>query len=343
MRAVAAIAGIVLVLTTWHSVLRTVFIPRYHTSCAARWTVRLTVAAVSGAARLLPPTRRESLLGLAAPLALFLIAGCWLVGVLPGFALLGWGLAGMTGSAHGLADFFTLRPASGAGAAAFLLGGLAWLSTALLLAAFTTHLGRVTDAYSRRERAVTKLAAQAARPPDAEIVTADYLRTGSLEHLGTMLGQWAEWMADIESTHQGYPALVYYRQAGRLCWIKAAVIMLDCAALVQACASDWAPPDTGALLAVGCRSIQGIAGQLGIDLPQVPMSFHGRETSLFATAVARVQAAGLPMRVSEESANAEFHRLRTEYAPYASALAERLHCDLAPAERATPRGNDHDS
>ncbi len=340
MRVVAAIAGVALILAVWHSVLQTVFVPRYRSSLVARWTTKLTMAAVSGAARALPPVLRKRLLGLSAPLALFLIASCWLVVGLAGFALLGSSLAGMPWSARGLASFFLLQPASGLeGATGLLLGAVAVLSTALVLGAFITHLVRVTEAYSRRERMLIMLAAQAARPPDAEIVLASYLRTGTRDHLGTMLGQWAGWMADLEGTHRGYPALVHYRQAGELCWVKAAVILLDCAALIQACAPGWAPPDTDVLLTVGCRCLQGIARQLGVSLPPVPVSFHGRETSPFNGAIAKMREVGLPLHVSEESAHAEFHRLRVQYAPFANAVAERLHCDLAAEAGDSHGGN----
>lgn len=340
MRVVAAIAGAALILAAWHSVLQTVFVPRYRSSLVARWTTRLVMAAVSGGARALPHGWRERLFWLSAPLALFVIASCWLVAGLAGFALLGSGLTDMAWSARGLTDFFLLRLASGPeGVASLLLGAGAVLSTALVLGAFITHLVRVTEAYSRRERMVIRLAAQATRPPDAEIMLASYLRTGTRDHLGTMLGQWAGWMADLEGTHQAYPSLVYYRQAGGLCWVKATVIMLDCAALIRACAPDWAPPDTGVLLTVGCRCLQGIAGQMGISLPRVPVSFHGRETAPFKGAIAKVREVGLPLDVSEESAHAEFHRLRIQYAPFANAVAERLHCDLAPEEGASHGGN----
>ncbi len=351
MRPVAGIAGAILVLVTWLSVLRTVFIPHYRGSLAARCAVTLVTAALYRAGSVLPHRARERLLGLCAPLTLFLVVLVWLCMALTGFALLAWGAAQMTWSVRGLADFFFLRQATTptgrsaampVSAAGLVLAMLALLSSTLLLAAFTTHLVRVTEAYSRRERPVIRLSAQAARMPDAEVVMASYLRSESRDQLGALFGEWTGWLADVEGTHLAYPALVHYRRAGDLCWIKAAVIALDCAALIQACVPDWAPPDTGALLAAGCRCLQGIAAQLSVNLPRVSVSHHGREACSFNGTFAKMRDAGLPLVRGEAEAQAAFQRLRVEYAPYANAIADRLCCDLAESKGITLEENDED-
>lgn len=340
MKVVAIIAGTVLVLASWLSVSRTIFIPRYGSSLAARVTTR-TIAAIvdaiagrlrGGAGHGLRCCARRRLLELAAPLTLFVLGWVWLIGAFAGFVLLAWGSSAARFSSGALAGFFFLRQEVPQNPAAIPLGAVALLSTALLLVAFTLHLMRITDAYSRRERQVIWLAAQATHPPDAETLIASYLRTGSADHFGGMLGEWARWLADIEGTHLGYPVLVRYRQAGDLSWIRAAVIVLDCAALTEACAPDLAPPDTTALLAAGCRCLQRIAAQLGVRLPEIVVSYHGRETSPFTGTIAKVRDAGLPLTLTESEAQEVFQRLRVQYAPYADAIAERLSCDLAPEE-----------
>lgn len=336
MKVFVTILGAVLVLAAWQSVMRTVLVPCYRSSLAARSTTRIVATLVSGVARGLRPAGKEGLLGLVTPVTLFALPTIWLVATLAGFALIAWGSSQVGLGASALASFFLLRQAHGSngsiGSVAIPLAALAWLSSALVLTAFTTYLIRVTDAYSRRERRVIRLAAQATRPPDAETLIASYLRTGSRDHLGSMLGGWAEWLADVEGTHLGYPPLLHYRPAGELGWVKAAMIVLDCAALTQACAPDWAPPDTSAVLAAGCQCLQGIAANLGIELPPVPASHHGRETSPFDGTIAKVRDAGLPLELSEDQAQASFQRIRVQYAPFANAIAERLFCDFAAKE-----------
>jgi hypothetical protein len=318
MRALATVAGIALVLVTWLSVSRTVFTPGRRSSLMARLTARLTAEVVFGAARRLASGARERLLALCSPTVLFGMAAIWLAANLAGFALLTWGSTGVTLSVHALT-----------GSSAAPVAAIACLSTVLLVTALITHLVRVTDAYSRRERLVTRLAAQASRPPDAESLIADYLRAGSRDHLGAMFGQWAGWLADTQVTHLGYPVLAYYRSV-ELCWTKAALIVLDCAALTQSCAPDWAPPDTGPLLSAGSRCLQGIASRLGIKLPRVQVSYQGREACPFDGTISKVRQAGLPMETDEDTAQAEFQRLRVQYAPFANAIVERLLCDLEP-------------
>jgi len=333
-KVIAIIAGVSLVTAAWLSVLRTVFTPRYSSSLAARITTRTVAAAVSGAAGHLPSRARRSLLELGAPLTLFSLVWVWLLGTIAGFVLLAWGSSAAGFGSRALAGFFLLRQASGAsGPAAVPLGAVAWLSTALLLAAFGVHLIRVTDAYSRRERPVIRLAAQATQPPDAETLIAGYLRMGSPDYLGAMLGEWAHWLADIQGTHLGYPVLIRYRQAGNLSWIRAAVIVMDCAALIHACAPEWAPPESDAVLAAGRRCLQGIAAHMDIHLPEIQVSLHGRETSPFHGTMAQVRASGVPLGQSEAAAQVVFQRLRVQYAPYANAIAERLCCDLGAEER----------
>jgi hypothetical protein len=339
MRTVVAIVGVALVLMSWLSVSRTVFTPRRRSSLVARLTARLTARVVFGTARKLSSFDgvRERLLALCSPVTLFEMAVIWLGASLAGFALLAWGSAGVALSVHGLVGLFLLRPAvDGSGAAvsqpaspAAVIAAVAWLSAVLMLAAFVTHLVRVTDAYGRRERPCIRLAAQATCPPDAESLIVDYLRGGSRDHLGMMFGDWAGWLADTQATHLGYPVLAYYRSID-LCWTKAALIILDCAALTQACAPEWAPPDTVPLLSAGSKSLQGIAAQLGISLPRIPVSYHGREEYPFNGTIGKVRKAGLPMETDEDSAQAEFQRLRVQYAPFANAIVEHLLCDLEP-------------
>jgi hypothetical protein len=307
-----------LVLAVWLSVLRTVFTPRQQPARAARWVVRWLAGGILAVSRRLPEQSRERVLDLCAPLCLFAIATCWLTGVVLGFALLAWSVDDVPFRSSALTDFFLL------GSAGSPLAAIAWLSTALLLAAFTTHLVRFTGAYSRRERLVAQLAGQAARPSDAEEVLADYMRVGSREHLDSMFAEWSGWLADIWCTHVGYPALTFARPASELCWISAATIVLDAAALTQAVAPDWAPPHTRALLNTGTNCLQRLAAQVGVAPPPVSVSLQGREGNGFAGTVRLAVDAGLPQERDERMAWDVFQSLRTQYAPYAAGIAGRL-------------------
>lgn len=317
MRVVAAAVGIVLILAAWLSVLRTVFTPKEQASLMARWTTRVVGHTMLAIARRLPKPARECFLGYASPLMLLIMAALWLVADVAGFALLAWGLSGIPLGAQALGDFFFLRSADPA------LAAVAWLSTTLLLTTFAMHLVRVTSAYSRRERLIGRLSAQATHSPDAETVFAEYAR-GSHDQLGALFGEWSNWLADLQATHLAYPALVYYRSAGEVCWAGAVQIMLDCAALAESCAPGWAPPQTSPLLTVGERCLPRVAARLGIALPPVTASFQGREMYPFSRSLAQIRQAGLPIEVDDEHAQLAFQKLRVRYAPFATAICERL-------------------
>jgi hypothetical protein len=316
--AILAIVGGALVLVDWLSVLRTVFIPRQRSSLTARsvvWVITTTSLRIAPA---LPRRARERLLDLGAPVALFAMAACWLVGVVAGFVLMASGIYDVPFRSGAVSGFFLL-PSPGEP-----LVLVAILSTGLLMAAVTTHLVRYTGAYSRRERLVAQLAGQAARPPDAEALLADYVRAGSRDRLDHLFAEWAGWLADVWCTHVGYPALTFARPANSLCWIRAAVIVLDAAGLTLAVAPDWAPPATRSVIRTGSRCLQQLAKQVGVTPASAPVSLHGREERSFSDTVQLMTAAGLPEQRDEQKAWDAFQDLRVHYAPYAAGIATHL-------------------
>ncbi|PPK65448.1 hypothetical protein V5P93_005773 [Actinokineospora auranticolor] len=321
--AVCAVAGALLVVLVWLSVLRTVFIPRFTPTRTAKWSSRLVTGACTALARRLPRRAGERVMEYAAPLALFTMAACWLVIGSLGFFLLGTAVHGSVLELGEYARMLVLRARDDAVTA---LAPAIWLSTLLISAAFTVHLLRFTDAYSRRERLVTSLASRAREPLDAEQLLATHARGGSRDGLDRQFKDWLDWLADVHATHSGYPALVHYRSVCGLTWVRAAVIMLDAAALVAAVAPTWAPPHTSPLLHRGRACLQDLAGDLGSPLPAVlaPVSLQGREERAFGETVALMVDAGLPAERDPDQAWWAFQCERGRYAPFADALGHRL-------------------
>lgn len=313
-----AALGAVLVLVTWTSVIRTIFTPRQHSSLVARWTVRLTAAVIRAPARLVHNGHRERILDYCAPASLLVMLLVWLASASAGFAMLRWGTEGSSVSGDLVAGFF--QP--GAGGA--VLVAVAVLSTGLMFTTFSMHLMRVLSAYGRREHPVARLAAQATDTPDAEVVLAEYLRTGSRDHLDTMFAEWSAWLADLQTTHLSYPAMPYLRPHGTLCWAKAAMIVLDCAAITEATAPSWAPPNARPLLNIGSYCLPRLAMQLGENESRSPVSYHGREMRPFGDTFRLAIKAGLPPERNEDAAEMAFLNIRINYAPYVIAIAERL-------------------
>lgn len=314
----AAAVGAALVLITWLSVIRTVYAPRQRSSVAARTTVQIVAAVVLRAARLARPDARERLMDFCAPVSLLLMGAVWGAAFIAGFALLAYGTAGIPFSGLSLERFVTLS--SGAG----VLAAVATVSCLLLLASFTAHVVDIMAAYGRRDRPVEQLAARVTQTPDAELVLTDYLQTGSRDHLDTMFADWSAWLADVQSTHLSFPSMPYLRPVGSLCWAKAALIVLDCAAITEAVAPHWAPPNTRPLLDIGGKCLPRLAMELGEQKTRSPISFHGREARDFRETFRTVVKAGLPSECDEETAERAFLDIRLEYAPYVISIAERL-------------------
>ena len=314
--------GVALVVTTWLSVLRTVFVPRSRSSLLMRTVVGGTWWAGSGLAHRLPRTAGERVMELCAPLALYVAGACWLAATFTGFALTAPALAGVPFTPAGMTGFlFTAN----------VLAVMAWVSAALVLSSFVLHLFRVTSAYSRRELVVARMSIRAATVTEAEQILAEHLRLGSRDHLDRLFAQWTEWLADIRATHTGYPALTIYRPATDLCWLDAAVLVLDAAALTEAVAPQWAPPSTRSVLEAGAECFPALARQVGVRLPRPVVSLEGREERDFDLTMKVAVDAGLPEELDSREAWPVFQDWRTRYAPYAMAMNLRL-CYPSPAE-----------
>jgi len=321
-----AVGGGALTAVSWLSVARAVFTQGQAPPRTARWSIRLTAAVLTPVAARLARARRERLLALCAPLALFIMFGVWFAGTTTGFVLLAISAGAIRPDAADLGRLLAFE-LDGPGN---LFAVAAAVSCAVLVGVFAVYLIRLAAAYSRREALVARLSAQAAAPSDAERVIATYVRCNSRDQLDTWFGEWADWLADLRCTHVGLPALAYFRAAGDLSWLAAAVIALDAAALVEATAPDWAPPNTQVLLKTGASCLPRITVGMGIDVPPSVVSLHGREQCGFTDTIKLTEIAGLPTARTQRVAWKVFQQERTRYAPYAAAVAMRLQYGLDP-------------
>jgi hypothetical protein len=316
---ILATAGLTLLIVVWLSVVRTVFIPRQTSSRAARWTVRALAAISFAVARRLPGRAAGRLLDFSAPLSLFVVMAWWLLGVGLGYSL----LAGTVTDAP-----WARLPGSDTDGYGTGLRFAAWLSFVFVVAASIMYLNRYSDAYARRERPVFRLAVTLPRLADADVALAAWLKSTSRDRVAGNLAMWADWFADIHSTHLSVPALLYSRPAGTLSWPKAAIVAMDAAALVEAVAPNRTPYQARMLLTSGSSCVKRLAAQIGIVLPAATVSLQGREERTFNDTVRLIVSAGLSEERDRHETWASFQRLRSEYAPYAAAIDYRLMHDI---------------
>lgn len=315
--AAAAVTGTAILILVWLSVLRTVFIPRERSSRAARWTVRALITLARTVIHLLPRRIASPMVDFCAPLSLFIVATIWLLGTATGF-----GLIALAAGAGPASPFPSLTNQGFAGA----LTIATLVSMALVFGAFWTHLNRFAEAYERRERQIVRLAQEMPNP------TGDHLLTVCLhgtprDQIDHRFQEWASWFADLRMTHLSFPALMFARPSGRLSWPSAAIVAMDVAALIKAVAPTWAPGQTRYMLESGSTCVQHLTGWLGITLPVAPLSFQGREELIFNESVRVVTDAGLDEERDRTETWADFQRIRSRYAPYATAISYRLMYD----------------
>lgn len=198
------------------------------------------------------------------------------------------------------------------------------MSGFLVLVAFVAYLVHFMDAYRRRERMIIRSAKQVHRVTDADHLLADFLRNGSKDSLDTCFAKWADWLADIHDSHASYPGLVYLRSSGTQCWAKTALIVMDAAALVEAVAPRWAPLHTRVLLDVGSACLQDVAKHVGVVLPVMTVSLHGREERAFGDTMRLATDSGLPAERDVNWARTAFQEIRVRYAPQAVLIGSRL-------------------
>jgi hypothetical protein len=281
---------------------------------------------------------RARLLELVAPLAFLGVVTCWLVLLAVGFALLAVAVAGIRPEFAQVLGFFLFTLVGGSGPLAQLLALAWWFCVAIVvLLSSAVYLIKIGGAYGHREQLVARMAGQALRPTDAEQVLATYLRSGTAMDLDAVLAEWTSWLAEVNRTHSAYPVLVVTRSTSDLCWLHAAMIMLDAAAIVEAVAPGWAPPHTRALLRIGSACLQRIARQARIQVRAGQVSLHGREEHGFTDTLLVALAAGMPVERSPRQAWVSFQGWRREYAPHAAAIALRVLCgDNDPLECPEP-------
>jgi hypothetical protein len=325
--------GAVLLAGVGTSVSRTVLVPRDRSSWLMRGALRVVLA--SGRSLLRRPLgrrQRPALLDLVLPVTLFVTLAGWLLGLVAGFFLLSLA-AGVPADADGLAGTFLFEQGAGTDSVGRVVGLAAWGTAGLVIALWAACLPAIASAYGRRERLVRRLSSQALLPPDAENLLAAYVPDESGLSFNSLLAEWDAWFNDVRTTHAAYPALVAAPPTGKLCWLKAMVIMLDTAAVVEAVAPTRAVPYARALLQSGTACLSELVGQVRVVVPPMEVSLHGREEYCFPVTVERALQAGLPAERDSHRAREAFQSWRRRYAPHASAIAAYLKYESPPDDR----------
>lgn len=331
----AFVAGMVAVVATLGSAVRTVILPRgipaklaSSVFIAMRSLYRLRLRRSSSY------ERRDRTMATYAPLSLLALAMIWLTIVVLGYTAMFWSLGG------------SLRHAlSASGSSVLTLGFerppdlpalLLTLSEAVLgltlLALLISYLPSLHGAFSRREEAVALLEVRAGAPPSGVTMIERYALIGWIGGLESLWKQWESWFAQIEETHTSFPALVFFRspQPGRS-WVTAAGAVLDGAALAVS-SIERRDPDAQLCLRGGFLALRRVADFF--DVPYDPDPQPGDPISItreeFDEAFDRLAAADLPMKADRDEAWRDFSGWRVNYDLVLLTLASLTDAPYAP-------------
>jgi hypothetical protein len=329
-------AGIVLLLVTASSVIKTLLIPRAARTAlgsALGWLVRGAFGKIT--ARTEDLRHRERILAASGPAWLISLLVCWLACLLLGYALLLWPLnhhtfpLSLEESGSSLFTLGFVRPyGTGPTGVVFLAGASGLALVALLIA----YLPVLYAAFNRREISVTMLEALAGSPPWGPELLARQALIGDEAYLPKVYERWTEWAADLAESHTNYRTLVFFRSPDpQTSWLLGLLAVLDAAALHLSLNPGTAPPEARPLLRVGYITLRKLARSLGLAVtddphPEDPLVLTRAE---FDTAVDRMRRAGWVFEREPDEAWPHFHGWRVNYEGAAYALARLL--DVPPA------------
>ena len=346
-RWLAAVAGGLLVLTAWGSVIGTLIVPRPVGSRLTRWVDRLVNGAFGLVTRSIADYRRRDRVLVRQAAAILLVQlAAWLGVAFLGFGLLLWPLVpGGLGSAFVVAgsSLFTLgfrEPAGAPSAIVFVAAATGLVIVTLQIA----YLPTLYAAFNRRETEVTLLNARAGVPSwGPELLARTHYALGSgmstLDTLPDLYARWERWAADVTESHTTYLPLVRFRSPRPLSsWVTALLAVLDSAALFLALSPKAAPVVPARLcLRSGFTCFNQIARAMGFEVaeeadPDGRISLSYEE---FMEAVARMREVDFPIEREPADAWADFVGWRINYEQAAYAVAAAV--DAVPGLWSGPR------
>ena len=342
MRAAWFVLGLVVVLATWSSVLRTLVVPRGLSSrLTAAVTRAVRVAFEFLAGRFSSYETKDAILVAHGPTILVALLATWVVLFLGGFTLMFMGAAGSP-------VFQAFREA---GSSLFTLGNVAtprpFTSVIDFFAAFTglvvvalqiAYLPTLYGAFNRRETLVTTLQSRAGAPAWGPEILARHQIVQILDSLPAFYAEWERWAADVAESHTNYPVLISFRSPHPLrSWVVGLLAVLDSAALHLALNPSLRVSEARLCLRMGFTSLRDICGAFGIPFdpdprPDAPLALSYED---YLAGIDRLSAVGYAMERTAEEAWPHFRGWRVNYEPQVYALTRAV--EAVPAVWSGPR------
>jgi hypothetical protein len=347
-RDIAAVAGVLLVITAGRSVIGTVIVPRPVGTFLTRWVDFLVTGGYRIVTDLIVSHRRRDqvLAGQAATILLMQLV-TWLAIFFVGFSLLLWPFSpgGITTAfANTGPAMFEIGSAREQGAAVRTILDIASLTSLITITLQIAYLPTLYSAFNRRETEVALLNARAGIPSwGPELLARTYYALGSgvstTDTLPGLYEQWERWAADVAESHTTYLPLVRFRSPRLMSsWVTALLAVLDSAALYLALSPAAAPTVPARLcLRSGFICLGEVARAMRLNVPPQPDPAAGISLSYedFLKGVANMQKVQFPIERDPADAWPDFVGWRVNYEQPAYAIAYAL--DVVPALWSGPR------
>ncbi len=341
-----ALFGVVVVIVTWGSVIRTLVVPRRsrdRISLAVDRTVAWTYRFLTRRVR--SYERRDRVLASEASTTILLQLAVWLVLFYVGFGLLLSAFTDEGAFAQAGSSLFTLGYAGPKNGPLTAIDYVAAATGLIVVALQIGYLPTLYSAFNRRETEVTLLSSRAGTPPWGPEILARTRFGFTTEDDGAVMDdfylQWERWAADLSESHTNYPVLTRFRSpAAFTSWLAALVAVLDSAALWMALAPSTVPAVQARLcLRMGFTALRSIAETLGmeVDHDPDPDSILQLAYADYLAGVARIESTTFRTDRTAEQAWPDFRGWRVNYEAVAYALMDRL--DAVPAPWTGPRRN----
>jgi hypothetical protein len=296
-----------------------------------------------GTARLLSKRAADTMLGFFGPFGLVAILGLLSAGVTLCYAGLYWATSTHLASSHpasfpeqlyfSAAAFVSATTTSvpSGGAGKFLqvveaANGLAFLAIAI------GYLPALYQAFSQREIDVSRLDARAGSPPSAALLLERSGRRGGWTDLDAYLREWETWTAELMETHLGYPILGWFRsQHVNQNWVAALTTIVDASAYAIAFGPDDETDAAELTFRIGRHALADLAYVFSARRVECDPHVRSRPRLTpdgLAELRSRLEGSGLHSEADEEACAERLAELRSEYEPYAIAIARKLALEL---------------
>jgi hypothetical protein len=340
-RTLAGIVGVLLIIATSWSLLRTLVVPRgvsrlnYEKNKLLFGFFRY-VAHHTGSY-----LGRDRVLIWSSPLAIFTSLLMWLLLFFIGYALLMFATSDLTfavSAREAGSSLFTLGYATNDRLNLTALDFLAASTGPITIGLLIGYLPTFYSAYQQREAEVTLMLARAGEPNWGPELLARHAQVATLVRLEETWPLWERWAAEVSESHTNFPILIQMRSARPYRnWLVSLMCVMDAGAMHMSLNPGMPQAGVRLMLRQGVLCLRELAIVEGIAFDEDPSPDTPSDVTLeqFTEACAMLARFNYPMERPIPDAYLHFRGWRANYEAVAYELAARI--DAVPAPWSGPR------